>query len=107
MSKPELSWQEKAKQMAAGIRKRVLEHTIKNNGGYMSQACSSAEIFAALYCRILKLEPSKGPVDPKPYTGVPSVSNEKYSTGAYMHGVKSEYDRFILSPCIPLCFMPR
>lgn len=99
MSKPELSWQEKAKQMAAGIRKRVLEHTIKNNGGYMSQACSSAEIFAALYCRILKLEPSKGPVDPKPYTGVPSVSNEKYSTGAYMHGAKKpEYDRFILSP---------
>jgi len=99
MSKPELSWQEKAKQMAAGIRKRVLEHTIKNNGGYMSQACSSAEIFAALYSRILKLEPSKGPADPKPYTGVPSVYNEKYSTGGYMHGAKKpEYDRFILSP---------
>jgi len=99
MSKPELSWQEKAKNMAAGIRKRVLEHTIKNNGGYMSQACSSAEIFAALYSKILKLEPSKGPLEPKPYAGVPSGTNLKYSTGAYFNGAKNpEYDRFILSP---------
>jgi len=37
-----------AKKFANGVRTRVLEYIIQNNGGYMSQACSSAEIFACL-----------------------------------------------------------
>ncbi len=29
--------------IALGIRRRVFFHTMKNNGGYLSQACSAAE----------------------------------------------------------------
>ena len=36
-------------EVAYGIRKRVFEHSIKNNGGYLSQACSAAEQLAWLY----------------------------------------------------------
>lgn len=43
------SWQEYTKRVAQGIRRRVLDFTIRNNGGYLSQACSSAEILATLY----------------------------------------------------------
>ena len=34
---------------ADGIRLRVLDHTLNRRGGYLSQACSSAEIIASLY----------------------------------------------------------
>ena len=33
------------RRVAAGIRRRVLEHTIEH-GGYLSQACSAAEMLA-------------------------------------------------------------
>ena len=46
---------EEVKRVAAGIRRLVLAHTIKNNGGYLSQACSSAEIWASLYTCILHI----------------------------------------------------
>lgn len=28
--------------VASGIRRRVFEHAMRNNGGYLSQACSAA-----------------------------------------------------------------
>ena len=43
--------------VAKGIRRRVLEHSIANNGGYMSQACSSAELLSSLYAGILNFAP--------------------------------------------------
>jgi hypothetical protein len=49
-------WKKQAETVASGIRRRVLAHTIAHNGGYLSQACSSAEIFAALYTRLLKFK---------------------------------------------------
>ncbi len=39
-------WQHSVHRMATNIRHRVLEHTIRNDGGYLSQACSAAELFA-------------------------------------------------------------
>ena len=48
-------WQTEVKRVAAGIRKRVLDHTIRNNGGYLSQACSSAEMLATLYVKVMDL----------------------------------------------------
>jgi len=33
----------------------VLEHTIANNGGYLSQACSAAELVATLYTGLMEL----------------------------------------------------
>lgn len=93
------NWQYKAKKIANGIRKRVLEYTIKNNGGYLSQACSSAEILATLYIKLMNLGEIKTPIFPSPFPGVPSLKNKKYFRGTIYHGSNSpDYDRFILSP---------
>lgn len=94
-----LDWMKKIRRVAHGIRKRTLEHTIKNGGGYLSQACSSAEIFASLYVKIMNLAPLASPIEPKPFPGVPGVGNKNYFTGAEFHGPRGkEYDRFFLSP---------
>ena len=53
--------------IAKGIRRRVLEHSIANNGGYMSQACSSAELLASLYGGILNFAPVGLPISPNIY----------------------------------------
>jgi transketolase len=99
MSQQNMSnWQEKVRRTAWGIRKRALEHTIKNNGGYLSQACSSAEIFAALYIKIMKLGPSLAPMIPPPFPGVPGPNNPDYVTGVGYNGPKAPHlDRFFLS----------
>lgn len=84
---------------AGNIRLRVLEHIIKNGGGYMSQACSSAEMLAALYLRIMNLPVLAKPLSPLPFPGVPSLSNYEYFTGAVFNGGHiPEFDRFYLSP---------
>ena len=41
-------WMDDVQRVAHAVRRRVLDHTIKNNGGYLSQACSAAEILATL-----------------------------------------------------------
>ncbi|MBA4383260.1 MAG: transketolase [Anaerolinea sp.] len=93
------NWKEHATRIANRIRLRVLEHVLTNNGGYMSQACSSAELFAALYTRILKLAPSQAPMVPAPFKGVPANDNPSYTTGGIYNGPKTaETDRFIFSP---------
>lgn len=89
---------EQIKTTAQGIRKRVLEHTIKNKGGYLSQACSSAEIFASLYLKIMNIGKIDSPIKPKDFVGVPNTDNTN-ETGACFNGEKTAfYDRFILSP---------
>ncbi len=89
----------RAKTVAFGIRKRVLEHTINNNGGYLSQACSSADVLAALYSGLMKLGMPSKPLVPKPFPGVPGPYNKEYFTGGEFNGPHTpEYDRFILSP---------
>lgn len=96
---PSSSWQTKARQVAQGIRRRVLEHTIKNNGGYLSQACSAAEILAAMYIKVMNLGPSLAPPVPPPFPGVPGPDNHNYFTGAAYNGAQSpDLDRFFLSP---------
>ncbi len=91
-------WQGEARGVARGIRRRALEHTIKNNGGYLSQACSSAEIFATLYTKIMNLGPSQAPPVPLPFPGVPGAGNPDYFTGAAYNGPKApDLDRFYLS----------
>ena len=99
MSKQNITnWKNKVRRTAWGIRKRALEHTIKNNGGYLSQACSSAEIFAALYTKIMNLGPSQAPMIPPPFTGVPGPNNPDYVTGVGYNGPKApDLDRFFLS----------
>src|SRR5512146_1309788 len=89
---------DEAKRVAAGIRRRVLEHTIKHNGGYLSQACSSAEIFASLYVKVMNLGRIDTPLVPKPFPGVPGPHNPGYFTGAAFNAPGKDKDRFFLSP---------
>jgi len=85
--------------VALGLRRRVFEHTIRNNGGYLSQACSAAEQLAWLYNEELKLGEPTLPMIPKPFEGVPSPSNPDYHTGAGYNGPAApEYDRLFIAP---------
>ncbi len=89
----------KIERSARGIRRRVLDHTLRNSGGYVSQACSSAEIFAALYEGVMNLSKVERPLVPKPFAGVPSPSNRDYCIGSEFNGPHTPtHDRFILSP---------
>ncbi len=84
---------------AEGIRRRVLAHTIKNNGGYLSQACSAAEIMACLYLAIMKLGPAEAPPVPPRFQGVPGPAGAGGVTGSAYNGIRAaDLDRFILSP---------
>lgn len=85
--------------IADGIRRRVLEHTIRNDGGYLSQACSCAEILASLYGHIMKLGPLSEPLTPRPFPGVPAADNHGYFLGHEFNGPRGPaWDRFVLSP---------
>lgn len=92
-------WADEVRRTAECVRRRVLEHTIRHNGGYMSQACSSAEILSTLYLRVMNLAPVASPLVPRPFPGVPSPRNDAYFTGASFNGVPGpDQDRFFLSP---------
>jgi transketolase len=91
-------WQDEAARIARGIRRRVLEHTIRNNGGYLSQACSAAEILSVLYRRAMRLGHSIAPHSPLPFVGAPGPGHPAL-TGAGYNGPKApELDRFVFSP---------
>ncbi|MBA4398642.1 MAG: transketolase [Anaerolinea sp.] len=92
------TWQDEARRIATAIRRRALEHTINSNGGYLSQAASSAEILATLYTHVMKLGQSTAPMIPEPFPGVPAAGNRHYATGAGYNGPQCpEYDRFVVS----------
>lgn len=85
--------------IAAGIRRRVFEHAMRNNGGYLSQACSAAEQMAFLYNEALSLGPSTMPMIPLTFAGVPSPRNSDYVTGAGYNGpFAPNHDRLLIAP---------
>lgn len=85
--------------VALGIRRRVFEHAMRNNGGYLSQACSAAEQLAWLYNEELNLGEPTLPMIPKPFAGVPSASNPGYHTGAGYNGpFEPQFDRLFIAP---------
>lgn len=89
----------RSEEIALGIRRRVFEHTIRNNGGYLSQACSAAEQIAWLYNEELRLGEPTLPFVPPPFGGVPSRDNATYRTGAGYNGpALPDYDRLIVAP---------
>ncbi len=99
MTLPHSSWQDEIARVALGIRRRVLRHTLDNSGGYLSQACSSAETLATLYGKLMRLEPSVGAAVPRPFPGVPGPDNPEYFTGAAYNGPqRPDLDRFFFSP---------
>jgi len=85
-------------QVAHGIRTRVLAHTIEHSGGYLSQACSSAELLATLYTRLLDLGPSTEPLVPPAFIGVPRAGKPVASGSGYHGAAHPDRDRFIFSP---------
>ncbi len=98
MSGYDKKWEKEVLALADGIRMRVFEHTVEQNGGYLSQACSSAEIFAALYHGLLKLPKVKEPMMPDPWQGVPGPDNPIHTGIKFNSNGLPGYDRFILSP---------
>jgi transketolase len=85
--------------VAMGIRRRVFEHSMRNNGGYLSQACSAAEQLAFLYNEALNLGEPVLPAVPRPFAGVPSADNPDYVTGAGYNGpFEPQYDRLFIAP---------
>ena len=92
------SWADECQRIANGIRRRVLHHSI-DHGGYLSQACSSAEIFALLYGDAMQLGASEGPAKPPPFDGSPSSNNPSQTSGMLYNGRRAPHlDRFFLSP---------
>lgn len=86
-------------EVALGIRRRVFEHSMRNNGGYLSQACSAGEQLAWLYNEELNLGEPTLPMIPKPFAGVPSADNPDYHTGAGYNGpFEPEFDRLFIAP---------
>jgi transketolase len=86
-------------EVALGIRRRVFEHAIRNNGGYLSQACSAAEQLAWLYHEELNLGAPTLPMIPDPFRGVPAAGNDAYRTGAGYNGpAAAAYDRLFIAP---------
>jgi len=102
-------WLDEVRRLARRIRRRVLAHVLANDGGYLSQACSSAELLATLYGRVLRLGPSQAPRIPVPFPGVPQARlpgdgptvrfDPVVSLGARYHGPRApELDRLVFSP---------
>jgi len=87
-----------AERIASGIRRRVLAHVLANNGGYLSQACSSAELLAALYGAVLNLAPSEGPPLPAAFDAVPGPDAPRISGGVFHGEPGPQLDRLIISP---------
>ena len=95
----EAPWVPAVRAAAGHIRRRVLEHTLRNGGGYMSQACSAAEILATLYLHAMNLPQLAAPLRPRPFPGTPGPTNPGYFTGAEFNGLAGpDQDRFFLSP---------
>jgi transketolase len=91
------NWTTHCRRMADGIRRRALAHTIVH-GGYLCQACSSAEIFALLYGHAMTLGPSDGPMVPPPYEGWRETKDAR-TTGMVYNGARAPgLDRFFVSP---------
>ena len=95
MSEP--VWQDEVRRVAHAIRRRVLGHTIRSNGGYLSQACSAAETLATLYVKVMNLGPSIAPAMPPSFAGVPSRTNPGYTGAGYNGAHAPHLDRFYLS----------
>ena len=92
-------WSLDVRRAAAGIRRRALQLVLDHGGGYLSQACSSAEILATLYLKIMHLGPSQGPALPPPFPGTPGAGTAEAINGGVYNGPREPHlDRFFFSP---------
>jgi transketolase len=66
---------EHVQQVASQIRGHAAEWAIRANGGYLAQACGTAEILALLHTQILDLGPSTQPLMPPRFSHTPQPGN--------------------------------
>lgn len=92
-------WIDEVNSAALSIRRRAFEQTVKRQGGYLSQVCSSAELLCTLYLKTIRLEESEAPASPRPFPGLPSPRRPRTQLGLTYHGPQAPHlDRFIISP---------
>jgi len=84
--------------LANGIRRRVLEQSLRDGGGNISQACSMAEIMATCYTKILNITDVEKPIDPVYFPGAPSATEEGIKGYEYNGERRPDLDRIYLSP---------
>ena len=84
--------------IAAGIRRRVLEQALRDGGANVSQACSMAEIFGALYAKILNITEVETPLEPAYFPGAPCKGNPGIKGYEYNGQRRPDTDRLYLSP---------
>lgn len=84
--------------VADGIRRLVLAMAIRNNGAYLAQACSAAEILATLYAHSMRLGVSTGEPSPTEFKRVPLPGTDSPWGGAYHGRIDNDCDRLIVSP---------
>ena len=87
-------WVSDLRSAAMRIRRQAFEVCARHNGGYLVQACGSADILAALYLRLMDLGASSGPLQPARFEGVPKPNMDGQWGGVY----NGDRDRFFLSP---------
>jgi len=93
------TWQTHARRVAHDVRRRVLELTLKNNGSYLSQTLSCADLLATLYTKSLNLGPSEGAFVPAENPGPPGQNGVKPGHGAVYNGPQGpDNDRILISP---------
>lgn len=62
-------------EVASAIRGYAAEWAIRANGGYLAQACGTAELLALLHTQVLNLGPSVAPTRPPRFEATPSPGN--------------------------------
>lgn len=84
--------------LAFRIRRHVLSLAVRNNGAYLAQACSAAEILATLYAQLMDLGPPHPSCDATARHEPPRPGRPGHR-GADHNGERDgTRDRFILSP---------
>lgn len=80
------------------IRRRAFDVAVEHHGGYLIQACSSADILATLYVELMQLGPGADNLVPPRFNGTPGTGVPEHWGGVYNGPDQPTYDRFILSP---------
>lgn len=87
-------WVAQVEAAAQTTRIRALEACVANHGGYLVQACGSAEILNTLYLKLMDLGPSTGLAQPPAFQGVPKPGIAAQEGEIY----NGDKDLFFLSP---------
>lgn len=92
-------WTEDIAAIGNQIRARVIDLTLQQNGCYLSQALSCADILASLYGKILRFSDLPAPLLSEPFSGVPGTPGGGSPSGGRFHGESTPTtDRLLISP---------